>query len=236
MPRRAAHSPALDFPPLAWTPTVFGTDQLNRVGRRAQAWRRVSQTRPGPTARTSDRPAHPGARGRGRPREPATARHTPGCARPGPVVRTPQRWHTGRCARPGPTARTSDRPAHPGIREAEADRANKRPPGTPRDTRGRGRPRGAPREGRARPGRCSWARCVNTTPEFAPGLALGPRPRVGTRPRGVIAVRRASTPMPASARPRRPGIGRPPASRALRACRSGRRGRSRRGRRSGRLP
>ena len=118
------------------------------------------------------------ARGLGRPREQARARHTPGCARPGPVVRTPQRWHTGRCARPGPTARTSDRPAHPGIREAEADRANKRPPGTPRDTRGRGRPRGAPREGRARPGRCSWARCVNTTPEFAPGLALCPRPRV----------------------------------------------------------
>ena len=157
------------------------------------------------------------ARGRGRPREPATARHTPGYARPGPVVRTPQRWHTGRCARPGPTARTSDRPAHPGAR-------------------GRGRPRGAPREGRARPGRGSWARCVNTTPKFAPGLALGPRPRVGTRPRGVIAVRRASTPMPASARPRRPGIGRPPASRALRACRSGRRGRPRQGRRSGRLP
>ena len=101
------------------------------------------------------------ARGLGRPREQATARHTPGCARPGPVVRTPQRWHTGRCARPGPTARTSDRPAHPGAR-------------------GRGRPRGAPREGRARPGRCSWARCVNTTPEYAVRLvALGPRPRVG---------------------------------------------------------
>jgi len=43
----AAHSPALDFPPLAWTPTVFGTDQLNRAGSAAQAWRRVSQTRPG---------------------------------------------------------------------------------------------------------------------------------------------------------------------------------------------
>jgi len=61
--------------------------------------------------------------------------------------------------------------------EAWADRADKRPPGTPRGTRprpaartsdrpahpgarGRGRPRGAPREGRARPGRGSWARCV----------------------------------------------------------------------------
>ena len=120
------------------------------------------------------------ARGLGRPREQATARHV------------------AECTRPGPTTRTSDRPAHPGMREAEAGRANQRPPGTPRDTRGRGlscarpnggtpedargrgRPRGAPREGRARPGRCSWARCVNTTPEYAVRLvALGPRPRVG---------------------------------------------------------
>ena len=160
------------------------------------------------------------ARGLGRPREQARARHTPGYARPGPVVRTPQRWHTGRCARPRPTARTSDRPAHPGARGRGLSCA--RPNGgTPEDARGRGRPRGAPREGRARPGRGSWARCVNTTPESAPGPALGPRPR------GVIAVRRASTPMPASARSRRPGTGRPPASRAPRACRSGRRGRSR---------
>ena len=105
------------------------------------------------------------ARGLGRPREQARARHTPGCARPGPVVRTPQRWHTGRCARPGPTARTSDRPAHPGIREAEADRANKRPPGTPRDTRGRGlscaRPNGGTPEdarGRGRPRERATAR------------------------------------------------------------------------------
>ena len=59
---------------------------------------------------------------------------------------------------------------------------------------------------------------------------------LGPRPRGVRAVRRASTPLPASARPRRPGTGRPPASRALRAYQSGRRSRPRRGRRSGRLP
>ena len=119
------------------------------------------------------------ARGLGRPREQATARHTPGCARPRPAVRTPQRWHTGRCARPRPTARTSDRPAHPGARGRGLSCA--RPNGgTPEDARGRGRPRGAPREGRARPGRCSWARCVNTTPEYAVRLvALGPRPRVG---------------------------------------------------------
>ena len=155
------------------------------------------------------------ARGRGRPREPATARHTPGReaeadranqrppgtprgARPGPVVRTPQRWHTGRCARPRPAAR-----------------------GTP----GRTCPTGPVFVGSmcehdtrvCRPA----SRVGAPASRWGPGLALGPRPR------GVIAVRRASTPMPASARPRRLGTGRPPASRALRACRSGRRGRSR---------
>ena len=46
------------------------------------------------------------ARGLGRPREQATARHTPGCARPRPA------------------ARTSDLPAHPGMREAGACRAH----------------------------------------------------------------------------------------------------------------
>ena len=165
MPRGAAHSPALDFPPLAWTPTVFGTDQLNRAVTCVQAWRRVSQTRPGPTARAFHRRV--------------------------------RRWmrEAGAGLR-GPTGRMR-------LAWLSAERLVS-------DTRNSVR-RPVMRIG-------------------GPGLALWPRPR------GVIAVRRASTPRPASARPRRPGTGRPPASRALRACRSGRRARPRRGRRSGRLP
>ena len=159
--------------------TSLNARGLGRPREQATARHTPGCARPRPAARTSDLPAHPGMREAGacRAHAPTVAHRkmreaeadranqrppgTPRGARPGPVVRTPQRWHTGRCARPGPTARTSDRPAHPGAR-------------------GRGRPRGAPREGRARPGRCSWARCVNTTPEYAVRLvALGPRPRVG---------------------------------------------------------
>ena len=157
MPRGAAHSPALDFSPLVWTPTVFGTDQLNRVVTCVQAWRRVSQTRPGSVART-------------------------------PAM------------------------------------------GTSEDARGRGWCAGYP--GRIRP---TWLRVERLVSDTRNGVRR-PVMRIGSRSRDVIAVRRASTPLPASARPRRPGIGRPPASRVQRACRSGRRGRLRRGRRSGRLP
>ncbi len=43
---RGAHSTCVGFfSPLVWTPTVFGTDQLNRVVACVQAWRRVSSER-----------------------------------------------------------------------------------------------------------------------------------------------------------------------------------------------
>ena len=125
MQHTAAHSPALDFPPLAWTPTVFGTDQLNRAGRRAQAWRRVSQTRPGPTARTSEGPAHPGIR-------------EAGAGLRGPTVADRKMREAEACRAHAPTV------AHRKMREAGAHRANERPPGTPRGARPRPAARGAP--------------------------------------------------------------------------------------------
>jgi len=84
------------------------------------------------------------ARGLGRPREQATARHTPGYARPRPAARTsdlpahPGMREAGACRAHAPTV------AHRKMREAGADRANERPPGTPRGARPRPAARGTP--------------------------------------------------------------------------------------------
>ena len=115
------------------------------------------------------------ARGLGRPREQATARHTPGCARPRPAARTsdlpahPGMREAGACRAHAPTV------AHRKMREAEAGRANQRPPGTPRDARGRGRPRERATS-RHTPGCARPGPVVRTPQRWHTGRCARPRP------------------------------------------------------------